>query len=107
MLTFLLSEDPTVPRPDDALVTPRNASNILDCSQRYVYSLVERGELAMVKDGRFNKIPLSSVNDYMTRLKRRAQEKIAAGIDAEPPPPPRRGRPRKRPVRAIGEEMEK
>ena len=99
MLTFLLSEDPTVPRPEDALLTKKNTSKILDCSDREVDSKIERGDLESVKDGRYVKIPLSSINRYIERLKSVAREKLEAAAD----PPPRRGRPRKHPVRVIGE----
>ena len=89
MLTFLVSKDESVPRPDDALLTISTTSDIIEASERFTYSLVEKGELEMVKTGRYNKITLSSINAYITRLKSAAREKLEAAADAEPP---RRGR---------------
>ncbi len=107
MLTFLLSKDLTVPRPEDALLSIPTASAILECSDRFTFSLGERGEVEIVWTGRYRKVTLSSINAYIARAKDAARAKIEAAIDAEPPPPPRRGRPRKRPVRANGEGAEK
>jgi excisionase family DNA binding protein len=52
------------------LLTMAEAAQALRLSRAQVYNLVNRGELQTIKIGNSRRVPLSALQDYITRLLR-------------------------------------
>lgn len=49
------------------LLNVNEVASLLGCGRTYVYGMIQRGELPVVKLGRLTRIPASSVADIVTR----------------------------------------
>ena len=63
------------------VVKPRQARQMLSCSQKKLYELLSRGELQSFKDGRSRKIVVESIRQYIIR-------RLAAPPQSKLKPPP-------------------
>ena len=80
-MTDLLQEPtpgslPPTKRPFDDVerlaVSPKKACFMLDCSHTYLYELINARELTSFRVGKFRKILVSSIHDYVQRCLARA-----------------------------------
>ena len=49
------------------VVSPRRARQLLDCSHKKIYELLNAGELYSIKIGRARRIVMASITDYVAR----------------------------------------
>jgi hypothetical protein len=71
------------------LVRPRRACYLLDCGTTHLYTLIAKGELTSLLDGRSRKVTVESINSYIAK-------RLTSGIQKTTVVSPRgRGRPRK------------
>jgi len=68
-------------------VRPREAGEILDCSQSYLYELLRTGELESFTAGGARKITIASIEAYIARRLAASKKKART-----PPPAPRKAR---------------
>jgi hypothetical protein len=60
------------------LLKPKQAADEIGRSVRYIYYLEERGELEMVRDGRAASVVAESLDAYVERLRKRAEQAAKA-----------------------------
>ena len=60
------------------LLNVNEVASLLGCGRTYVYGMIQRGELPVVKLGRLTRIPATSVADMVTRAM------ALSGVDRSP-----------------------
>jgi len=69
------------------LLNVNEVASVLGCGRTYVYGMIQRGELPVVKLGRLTRIPASSVADMVTRAMSFSEVDRSPWADAQSNPP--------------------
>jgi hypothetical protein len=59
-------------------VRPKKAMRLLDCSRKYLYELINAGEVDSYLDGSARKITMASIHRRIERKVRESQQQTAA-----------------------------
>lgn len=69
---------------DKLLLDVREVASLLGCGRTYVYGMIQRGELPVVKLGRLTRIPASSVADMVASAMALSEAEGSLWADVQP-----------------------